>query len=505
VYELVFGNAWMLRMTSVNPPDVMEYRRALKELEDWTAGRTFKDPDKGATMHIVAAIALLNSHDTTAAARAAKGGLDCHPKDAKVLSTLKALEMAARGGQGSGTGFVVAADGHLLTNHHVIDGAARLLVQLPNRKDPVEAKVVDKDAQRDMALLKIDPPSGVRLQPLPVATTPLRRGAKIGAFGYPLGGMVGGTGLKLTTGIVSAPADQTSEGMILLDCRVNPGNSGGPLCDNSGTVVGMVTAKSFSSMMVESYGMALPGQTLCEFLQAKLPAFQPKRTTTGSRTQEWDQIDRRVSPSVLMVLRAAAPPAAASGKPAARSSDRNKPRATRTPSGTSPPVAGRFYCRAKGEFQLYHKGRLISFDDGISPEIELAGGDVIAIRIYSPYVYRALRLAFVSGDRHKYLSFQQQHFSETEDKLPELVTASDIKPSGEGLKIARVDDHLPDKWAALNVPGEEPPWLWGEQKDKWYQYACVIENGMLKEVPEAKADGAGSPTAKEPAASAQEK
>ena len=135
--------------------------------------------------------------------------------------------------------------------------------------------------------MKIDLPPATRLRPLAIATTSLGRGTRIGAFGYPLGGEVG-TGLKLTTGIVSAPADQTPEGMILLDCRVNPGNSGGPLCDTHGRVVGMVTAKSLNSLKVDSYGMALPGQMLCDFLrEAPSHGAAPWSSATAAISREW--------------------------------------------------------------------------------------------------------------------------------------------------------------------------------------------------------------------------
>ena len=121
----------------------------------------------------------------------------------------------------------------------------------------------------------------------------------MGAFGYPGGGAVG-SGLKLTEGIISSPPDQTPDGMLLLDCRVNPGNSGGPLCDRYGNVVGVVTAKSLSGFGIDSYGMALPAGAVRDFLEKHLPGHEDQ--APGTEELAWDEIDRLIAPSVVLVL-----------------------------------------------------------------------------------------------------------------------------------------------------------------------------------------------------------
>jgi S1-C subfamily serine protease len=129
------------------------------------------------------------------------------------------------------------------------------------------------------------------------------RGAKVAAFGFPMSDTVGST-LKLTTGIISALADESTEGMCVLDCRVNPGNSGGPLCDTRGHVVGMVTAKSGGGFGVDSYGMALPAATLRPFLLKHLPdTAKGIIAPDKGDAMEWEEVDRRVGPSVLMIIR----------------------------------------------------------------------------------------------------------------------------------------------------------------------------------------------------------
>src|SRR5207237_6155773 len=137
-------------------------------------------------------------------------------------------------------------------------------VYLPG-KEPLFAEVIGGDEERDLALIQIKVADGIMLKPLNVpGERMVSRGEKVAAFGYPLGDKVG-AGLKLTTGVVSGLPEKGNNNMLVLDAKVNPGNSGGPLCDAFGNVVGVVTAKSFSTRTVESYGMALPGSDLDAF------------------------------------------------------------------------------------------------------------------------------------------------------------------------------------------------------------------------------------------------
>jgi S1-C subfamily serine protease len=120
-------------------------------------------------------------------------------------------------------------------------------------------------------------------------------------FGYPLGDVLGG-GLKLTKGAISAPPDKGRGGMYLLDCKVNHGNSGGPMCDKRGQVVGLVSAKT-SVGDADSYGMALPPNTMADFLEAHMPDFKAAPTTDGKFLGDWDEVYAQVSPSVVMILK----------------------------------------------------------------------------------------------------------------------------------------------------------------------------------------------------------
>ncbi|MBW3600522.1 MAG: S1C family serine protease, partial [Planctomycetes bacterium] len=186
----------------------------------------------------------------------------------------------------------------VLTNNHVIEGPGRVVVLSGGEEQ--EAQIVAQDPTNDIALLRVTG-AAAALPPLPLAARDVGRGARVAAFGYPLGDVLG-RGLKLTTGVVSALPEANGDNMYLLDCRVNPGNSGGPLCNERGEVIGMVTAKSGISQDVDSYGMALPADLLQSFLERAVPGWTPPAVEAPADAMEWDKVDAAVSSSVLMVL-----------------------------------------------------------------------------------------------------------------------------------------------------------------------------------------------------------
>lgn len=135
--------------------------------------------------------------------------------------------------RGVGSGFIISADGFVLTNNHVVSGSSDIFVTLTDGKEH-RAKIVGTDARTDLALLKIDA-SG--LTPLPIGESrSLRKGQWVLAIGSPFG-----LESTVTAGIVSAINRETGDYLpfIQTDVAVNPGNSGGPLIDLSGRVVGV--------------------------------------------------------------------------------------------------------------------------------------------------------------------------------------------------------------------------------------------------------------------------
>ena len=138
------------------------------------------------------------------------------------------------GTTGSGSGFVVDSAGYILTNEHVIDGAG-LLTVIFDDGTRVAPRVVALDSVRDIALLKVE--STRRLTALPFATE-AREGEEVVALGYPLDLA---ERLTVTRGIVSAFRNYEGRALVQTDAATNPGNSGGPLLNLKGEVIGMNT------------------------------------------------------------------------------------------------------------------------------------------------------------------------------------------------------------------------------------------------------------------------
>jgi S1-C subfamily serine protease len=141
-----------------------------------------------------------------------------------------------------GSGFLINAEGQILTNYHVISGSSQVEVTLPDQTRH-KAEILVRDQTDDLALIRIDPKR--KLPHLNLGDSDhLQVGQKVLAIGNPFG--LSGT---LTTGVVSSVGrdiqgenNQTLEGMIQTDAAINSGNSGGPLLDSQGNVIGINTA-----------------------------------------------------------------------------------------------------------------------------------------------------------------------------------------------------------------------------------------------------------------------
>lgn len=161
----------------------------------------------------------------------------------------------------SGSGFILTADGYIVTNCHVVSGAISVQVTLDDGT-VYEAEVVGSDADYDIAVLKVDP-GNTKLKPVVLGSSDnLEVGEEVSTIGNPLGELT----FSLTHGIVSCldreiNLDGTPFNMIQVDTAINPGNSGGPLFNSYGEVVGIVTAKTSSTgngTAAEGLGFAIP-------------------------------------------------------------------------------------------------------------------------------------------------------------------------------------------------------------------------------------------------------
>src|SRR6266446_6514344 len=154
--------------------------------------------------------------------------------------------------RGSGSGFIIDADGSILTNNHVVDRAERIRVKLSDGRT-LRARLIGADPDTDIALIKVDGQTGLPVAPLGDSST-LRMGEWVCAIGNPLGyehtvtvGVVSFLGRKLF--------DMSLDNYIQTDAAINFGNSGGPLINSRGEVIGINAA---ISSRASSIGFAVP-------------------------------------------------------------------------------------------------------------------------------------------------------------------------------------------------------------------------------------------------------
>ncbi|UCG97329.1 MAG: DegQ family serine endoprotease [Burkholderiales bacterium] len=154
--------------------------------------------------------------------------------------------------RGLGSGFVISSDGYVMTNHHVVEGSEQITVTLADKRE-FSAKLIGSDQRTDVALLKIDATGlpAVRIGD----SNRLRVGEWVIAIGSPFG-----LESTVTAGIVSAKARETGEFLpfIQTDVAVNPGNSGGPLINMRGEVVGINSQIFTTSGAFAGISFAIP-------------------------------------------------------------------------------------------------------------------------------------------------------------------------------------------------------------------------------------------------------
>lgn len=300
-HEAFFELQWMTRLIKANiDEDARATQDIVAELDNWVRTRKLRDPNRGARMHLLAG--MTSAKSPADLQKRIDDALACNPTDAELREGLMSLkqfaEQAASRVLGSGSGFVVGSGGYIMTNFHVIKDGGKPYVVLSEIEGGLPATVVAHDPGRDLALLKVNVPAEISLNPLDISTEEIGRGFDVAAFGYPLGG----ESLKATFGRISGLPAPSSEQMYVLDCTINPGNSGGPLCDKRGAVVGIVTAKTTNFQPgIDSYGMAVPAADMEKFLSEHLPDFRTAKSEDRPKLDGWDKVDRLVSPSVFMI------------------------------------------------------------------------------------------------------------------------------------------------------------------------------------------------------------
>jgi S1-C subfamily serine protease len=192
----------------------------------------------------------------------------------------------------SGTGFVVAPE-YVLTNFHVVKDADAVLIEVveDNKEHVLSAEVVARANNVDLALLRIP---DLTLPAVSMSMDPPRRGTDILILGYPESQFLGKT-LKATRGsITSLPADELG-GMLLFDATANPGNSGGPVCDKSANVVGVLTA---AIRLEQRLTAGIPAQAAIDFLEKHVPDFE---VSPQDEELDWPDVDSHVARSTVFI------------------------------------------------------------------------------------------------------------------------------------------------------------------------------------------------------------
>lgn len=170
--------------------------------------------------------------------------------------------------EGAGSGFVIDKEGHVVTNYHVVEGAQRFFVAFGNMEESYPAELIGFDKSNDIAVLKVKAPNSM-LKPVQLGESDqLQVGQTAVAIGNPFG-----LGQTITTGVVSsigrsiqAEQGRIISGLIQTDAAINQGNSGGPLFDANGRVIGVNTMIFSPSGGSVGIGFAIPISTVKRFV-----------------------------------------------------------------------------------------------------------------------------------------------------------------------------------------------------------------------------------------------
>jgi serine protease Do len=191
--------------------------------------------------------------------------------------------------RGVGSGFILSADGLIMTNAHVVDGADELIVTLPDKRE-FKAKIVGADKRTDVAVVKIDATGlpAVRIGDV----NRLRVGEWVMAIGSPFG-----LENTVTAGIVSAKKRDTGDFLpfIQTDVAINPGNSGGPLINMRGEVVGINSQIYSRSGGFQGISFAIP---IDEAVRVSDQLKSSGRVTRGRIGVQIDQVSKEVAESI---------------------------------------------------------------------------------------------------------------------------------------------------------------------------------------------------------------
>lgn len=313
--EIVEGVVETPAETSIKVEEVTKVEEPVKELEK-AKGESIKSPNKTAMILAVCALVLggaglgiglfayqranmpitylgsgadgnsVNFTENSIADIANK----VSPSVVSIISSSKSTNLFGQStdSQAAGTGIIVTADGYILTNKHVINGASKVTVILDDGTTYEDVKVVATDPLNDIAFLKIDDVSDLKAANLGDSKT-INVGQQVIAIGNALGeyqntvtaGIISGTGRSVTASDGTGSNVETLSDMIQTDAAINSGNSGGPLVNAAGEVIGINTAVSASA---ENMGFAIPISSVKGMLEQLKATGKAERAYLGVYT-----------------------------------------------------------------------------------------------------------------------------------------------------------------------------------------------------------------------------
>ncbi len=208
----------------------------------------------------------------------------------------------ATGRVSSGTGFVVARQ-RVLTNQHVVDGCRRITVRASDGRELAASLAAAQDGRRDLAVLAVEGDPGPVLR---FRSAPVRRGEEVVTYGFPLSGLLS-SGPTLTTGEVNALSGLRDNPLqFQISAPVQPGNSGGPLLDRQGNVLGVVVSKLNAANIAARTGdipqnvnFAVKGTEAVDYLRGA--GVTPSLAESGGRERSAAEVGELAHRSTVLV------------------------------------------------------------------------------------------------------------------------------------------------------------------------------------------------------------
>ena len=212
----------------------------------------------------------------------------------------KPEESEAAKRKSTGSGFAISRDGYVITNAHVVEDCSRIAIRKDDRQ--LKANLRISDSKTDLALLKVERQFST---PLVVRTTSISLGEDVTVFGYPLSGLLS-PNLSLTRGVVSSTSGLRGDSMqYQISAPIQPGNSGGPIVDSGGNVIGIVVATldaiktaRITGSIPQNINFGIRSEALRLFLDANTVKYSNTSSTVTKNTAD---IARALSASIVLI------------------------------------------------------------------------------------------------------------------------------------------------------------------------------------------------------------